>query len=118
MRKLKSKRVMARTKQTKETDADEVPSLMKDRLVARGRRARAAVPFRNKIINASLKQLGLTREALEKRAEADFARAKSESKARLGKLRKLHAAQRKRRGPLRARIEAAFARFGGMESLQ
>jgi hypothetical protein len=105
--------------QMPETDTDdEAPSLLTDRLMARRKRARGAVALRKKLINASLKQLGVTREALEKQADDDFARAKAESKARLLKQRKLHAAKRKQRGTLRSRIEAAFARFGELEALR
>src|SRR5438132_158640 len=107
-----------RSKNVQETEDAETPSLLSDRLAARSGRARKAAAYRDKLINAALEQLGVNRKTLEQRADADFARARAESKARLLKLRKLQAARRKQRGPLRAQIAAAFERFEGMEALR
>jgi hypothetical protein len=109
MKKIKpSKRIVRRSR---DSETDEVPSLLRERFEAQRKRARKQDAFNAKLVRATLKQLGLDREALEKRADADFARAKSDSKAHLAKMRRTHAAARKKRGKLRARIEQAFTRF-------
>jgi hypothetical protein len=110
--------MMKKLRLVTETDLDELPSLAKARLSAQTKRARQEHAYDKKLINKLLKQLGVTREELEKRANADFARAKSESAGRFKKLRALQKSRMKRRKPLRARIEAAFARFGPTEVMQ
>jgi len=91
-----------------EPDLDELASLAKARLSAQAKRARQINAYDKKLISKLLKQLGVTREELEKQADADFARAKSESARRLKQLRALQKSRMKRRKPLRERIEIAF----------
>ena len=79
----RSKRIKLHEQRAVETEADEVPSLLRDRFEAQRKRARKADAFNAKLVRASLKQLGLTREVLEKRADADFARAKADPRPAL-----------------------------------
>jgi hypothetical protein len=102
----------------KEPDDDDSPTLLRARFMAREQAGKANAAFRKKLTDATLAQLGVTREELEKRADAAFDRARTDSLARMEKLRKLGAAERRKRGPLAARVTAALARFGGMEELQ
>lgn len=101
-----------------ETDPDEMPTLAKARLITQARRAQKESVYDKKLIEKLLEPLGVTREELEKRADADFAQAKSESALRLKQLRALQKARNKGRGPLRRRIEAALARFGRTELMK
>jgi predicted component of type VI protein secretion system len=91
-----------------EPDLDELTSLAKARLSAEAKRAQQINAYDKKLISKLLKLLGVTREELEKQADADFARAKSESARRLKQLRALLKSRMKRRKPLRERIEIAF----------
>jgi predicted component of type VI protein secretion system len=110
--------MMKKVRPATETDLDEVPGLAKARLTSQAKRAQKAHAYDEKLIGKLLEQLGVTREELEKRADADFAQAKSESVQRLKQLRALQRARIKKRGPLRARIEATFAQFGRTEVLK
>ena len=107
-----------KVKDPTETDLDEMHELVKERLTAQAKRAKKAHAYDTKLIDKLLDQLGVTREELEKQADSDFAQAKSESAQRLKKLRALQKARLKKRGSLRARIEAAFARFGRPEGMK
>jgi hypothetical protein len=78
---------MKKIKRTTETELDEMPSLTKTRLATQAKRAQKAHAYDEKLISKLLEQLGVTREELEKRADADFAQAKSESAERLKQLR-------------------------------
>lgn len=109
---------MKNVKRATETDPDEMPSLAKARLATEARRAQKEHAYEKKLITKLLKQLGVTWEELEKRADADFAQAKSESALRLKQLRALQNARAKGRGPLRPRIEAVLARFGRTELMK
>lgn len=109
---------MKKGKRATESDPDEMPSLAKTRLATQAKRAQKVRAYDEKLISKLLEQLGVTREELEKRADADFAQAKAESAQRLKQLRALQSARTKGRGPLRPRIEAAFARFGRTEVMK
>jgi hypothetical protein len=67
MKKIKpSKRIVRRSR---DSETDEVPSLLRERFEAQRKRARKQDAFNAKLVRATLKQLGLDREALEKRRE-------------------------------------------------
>lgn len=93
---------------TTETDLEELPSLAKSHYASDVKRAKQVQAYDRKLIGKMLKDLGVTREELEKRADADFAQAKAESAQRLKQLRALWASKTKGRGPLRARIAEAL----------
>jgi predicted component of type VI protein secretion system len=99
---------MKKPRRLPKIDLNQLPSLTKSRLSAQAKRARAAHAFDKKLINKFLKQLGVTPEELQKRADADFAKAKSESAQRLKQLRALQKSRRKRRKPLLTQIETTF----------
>jgi hypothetical protein len=98
-----------------EPDLDEVPSFAKARLASQAKRAQKARAYDEKLTTKLLGQLGVTRAVLKKRADEDFAQAKSESAQRVKQLRALQEARIKQRGPLRVRIEAALAQTGRTE---
>jgi hypothetical protein len=96
-------------------DLDEAPSFTKTRLASQLKRAQEARAYDEKLMSKLLGQLGVTRKELEKRANDDFARARSESAELVKQLRALQAARIKQRGPLRARIEAVLGQIGRTE---
>ena len=106
---------MKKVRRTAKPDRDERPSLERPRLAAEAKRAQKAHAYDQQLIGKLLKQVGVTREELEQRADADFAEAQSESAQQLTLQRERQSASRKTRGPLRERIETAFARLGRAE---
>ncbi len=87
---------------------DERLRMRGELLEIQAKRGQKALAANRELEKKLLELLGVTREELVRRAEADYELAQAEAGQHLKRLGELRAARTRGRGPLRTKIEAAF----------